>query len=180
MPGDTPNASYHSGARQRSYMTAANGGDRAAQTDATGLTSITNSWWFLDAVSVETSESIGAVVALGDSITEGANSTSNTNHRWPDYLAARLSAVGNQVGVRGVVNEGISGNSVLKDFNCCGGNPSGLSRLDRDVISHDGVQHGDRRARHQRHRQLPERDRRSSTTSPTACARSPTACTGRS
>jgi lysophospholipase L1-like esterase len=41
--------------------------------------------------------------------------------------------------VRGVVNEGISGNSVLKDYNCCGGNPSGLSRLDRDVISHDGV-----------------------------------------
>jgi lysophospholipase L1-like esterase len=139
VPGVTPNASYHSGARQRSYMTPANGGNRAAQTDATGLTTITNSWWFLDAVSVETSESIGAVVALGDSITEGANSSSNTNHRWPDYLAARLNAVGNQVGVRGVVNEGISGNSVLKDYNCCGGNPSGLSRLDRDVISHDGV-----------------------------------------
>jgi lysophospholipase L1-like esterase len=139
VPGTTPNASYHSGARQRSYMTAANGGDRAAQADATGFTSITNSWWFLDAVSVETSDSIGAVVALGDSITDGANSTSNTNHRWPDYLAARLSAVGNRVGIRGVVNEGISGNSVLKDYNCCGGNPSGLSRLDRDVISHDGV-----------------------------------------
>ena len=90
-------------------------------------------------MSVETSESIGAVVALGDSITEGANSTSNTNHRWPDYLAARLNAVNNPVGIRGVVNEGISGNSVLKDYNCCGGNPSGLSRLDRDVISHDGV-----------------------------------------
>ena len=139
VEGTTPNASYHSGARQRSYMTAADGGDRAAQLDAAGFTAITNSWWFLDAVSVETREEIGAVVALGDSITEGANSTSNTNHRWPDYLAARLSAVGNPVGVRGVVNEGISGNSVLKDYNCCGGNPSGLSRLDRDVISHDGV-----------------------------------------
>src|SRR3954452_2480699 len=139
VPGTTPNASFHSGARQRSYMTAADGGDRAAQLDATGFTAITNSWWFLDAVSVETSDQIGAVVALGDSITEGANSTSNTNHRWPDYLAARLNAVNNPVGVRGVVNEGISGNSVLKDYNCCGGNPSGLSRLDRDVISHDGV-----------------------------------------
>src|SRR3954451_19686542 len=139
VPGTTPNASFHSGARQRSYMTPADGGDRAAQTDATGFTAITNSWWFLDAVSVETSHHIGAGVALGDSITEGANWTSNTNHRWPDYLAARLNAVGNPVGVRGVVNEGISGNSVLKDYNCCGGNPSGLSRLDRDVISHDGV-----------------------------------------
>ena len=105
-------------------------------------------------MSVEASDQIGAVVALGDSITEGANSTSNTNHRWPDYLAARLNAVNNPVGIRGVVNEGISGNSVLKDYNCCGGNPSGLSRLDRDVISHDGVQDRDRRARHQRPRQL--------------------------
>ncbi len=120
-------------------MTPAGGGDRSAQTDATGFTAITNSWWFLDAVSVETSDQIGAVVALGDSITEGANSTSNTNRRWPDFLAARLNAVGNRVGVRGVVNEGISGNAVTKDFNCCGGNPSGLSRLDRDVLSHDGV-----------------------------------------
>ena len=139
VPGTTPNASFHSGARQRSYMTPAGGGDRSAQTDATGFTAITNSWWFLDAVSVETSDQIGAVVALGDSITEGANSTSNTNRRWPDFLAARLNAVGNRVGVRGVVNEGISGNAVTKDFNCCGGNPSGLSRLDRDVLSHDGV-----------------------------------------
>lgn len=139
VPGTTPNASYHSGARQRSYMTPANGGDRSAQPEATGFTAITNSWWFLDAVSVETSDQIGAVVALGDSITEGANSTASTNRRWPDFLAARLNAVGNRVGVRGVVNEGISGNAVTKDFNCCGGNPSGLARLDRDVLSHDGV-----------------------------------------
>ena len=90
-------------------------------------------------VSVEASDQVGAVVALGDSITDGANSTSNTNRRWTDYLASRLNAVDNPVGIRGVVNEGISGNSVLKDYNCCGGNPSGLSRLDRDVISHDGV-----------------------------------------
>jgi lysophospholipase L1-like esterase len=139
VPGTTPNASFHSGARQRSYMTPAGGGDRSAQTDATGFTAITNSWWYLDAVSVQTSDRIGAVVALGDSITEGANSTPNTNRRWPDLLAARLNAVGNPVGVRGVVNAGISGNAVIRDFGCCGGNPSGLSRLDRDVLSHDGV-----------------------------------------
>src|SRR3954468_13228185 len=135
LPGATPNASYHSNGKQTSYLTAANGGNRAGQVDASGFTN-TTSWWFLDAVSVEANETVGSVVALGDSITDGANITSNTNHRWPDYLAARLSG---QYGVRGVVNEGISGNSVLKDYNCCGGNPSGLSRLDRDVISHDGV-----------------------------------------
>ncbi len=135
LPGATPNASYHSNGKQTSYLTAANGGNRAAQVESTGFTN-TTSWWFLDAVSVEANETVGSVVALGDSITDGANITSNTNHRWPDYLAARLTG---QYGIRGVVNEGISGNSVLKDYNCCGGNPSGLSRLDRDVISHDGV-----------------------------------------
>src|SRR4051794_11001107 len=120
VPGTSPNASYHSGAKQTSYMTPANGGDRSAQLDATGFTSNTTSWWYLDAASVEAPEAVGAVVALGDSITESANGTSNTNPRWTDYLANRLNAVGNQVGVRGVVNEGISGNSILKDFNCCG------------------------------------------------------------
>src|SRR3954454_1342471 len=135
LPGATPNASYHSNGKQTSYLTAANGGNRAGQVDASGFTN-TTSWWFLDAVSVEANETVGSVVALGDSITDGANITSNTNHRWTDYLATRLSG---QYGIRGVVNEGISGNSVLKDYNCCGGNPSGLSRLDRDVISHDGV-----------------------------------------
>src|SRR4051812_40676935 len=139
VPGTSPNVSYHSGAKQTSYMTPANGGDRAAQEANTGFTTNTTSWWYLDAVSVEAGDQVGAVVALGDSITEGANATSNTNHRWPDYLAARLNAVNNPVAIRGVVNEGISGNSVLKDYNCCGGNPSGLSRLDRDVITHDGV-----------------------------------------
>jgi lysophospholipase L1-like esterase len=139
VPGTSPNASFHSGAKQTSYMTPANGGNRAGQAEATGFTSNTTSWWWVDAVSVEAREQVGAVVALGDSITDSANATSNTNHRWPDYLANRLNATANKVGVRGVVNEGISGNSVLKDYNCCGGNPSGLSRLDRDVISHDGV-----------------------------------------
>ena len=140
VPGTTPNASYHSGAQADALHDAGQRRrPRRAGRDATGFTSNTTSWWFLDAVSVEASDQIGAVVALGDSITDGANSTINTNHRWPDYLAARLNAVNNPVGVRGVVNEGISGNSVLKDYNCCGGNPSGLSRLDRDVISHDGV-----------------------------------------
>ena len=139
VPGTTPNASYHSrrppalvhDARQRRRPRGADRRDRLHEHHQQLVVPGRGER--------RDERAIGAVVALGDSITEGANSTSNTNHRWPDYLAARLNAVGNPVGVRGVVNEGISGNSVLKDYNCCGGNPSGLSRLDRDVISHDGV-----------------------------------------
>ncbi len=135
VKGTTPNATYHSGAKQRSYMTRTATGDHAAETDATNFTTNTTSWWFLDDVSVATDTQLGSVVTLGDSITDDANGTSDTNHRWPDFLASRLTSGV----VRGVVNEGISGNSILKDFNCCGGNPSAISRLDRDVLSHDAV-----------------------------------------
>ena len=135
VKGTTPNASNHGNALQRSYMTAADTGDHAADPSATGF-STTNSWWFLDAVSVDAEPGVGAVVALGDSITDGSNSRFGLNHRWTDYLAERLRGTGR---IRGVVNEGIGGDSLIRDYNCCGGAPSGVSRLDRDVLNHDGV-----------------------------------------
>jgi lysophospholipase L1-like esterase len=135
VKGTTPNASNHGNALQRSYMSAVNSGNRAADPAATGFAN-TTSWWFLDAVSVDAEPGIGAVVALGDSITDGSNSRSGLNHRWTDLLAARLATTGR---IRGVVNEGIGGDSIIRDFNCCGGAPSGVARLDRDVLSHDGA-----------------------------------------
>ena len=39
---------------------------------------------------------LGAVVAFGDSITDGTRSTPDTNNRWPDHLARRLLAQGLQ------------------------------------------------------------------------------------
>ena len=47
------------------------------------------SWLFLTGVDVAVAEPAGAIVALGDSITDGAFSTPDTNHRWPDFLAER-------------------------------------------------------------------------------------------
>jgi lysophospholipase L1-like esterase len=73
------------------------------------------------------------VVAFGDSITDGAVSTNDANHRWPDRLAERLAAA--QPGKWGVVNQGISGNQLLAD----GAGQSGPARFDRDVLSVSGV-----------------------------------------
>jgi lysophospholipase L1-like esterase len=73
------------------------------------------------------------IVAFGDSLTDGAVSTPDGNHRWPDRLAERLNAQG--PGRWGVVNEGISGNQLLAD----GAGQSGLARFDRDVLSVPGV-----------------------------------------
>jgi lysophospholipase L1-like esterase len=99
---------------------------------------------FLSGVSVRSGAS--AIVTLGDSITNGANTQANLNHRWPDLLAARLRAAHLD---RGVVNVGIAGNRLLHDPNPPAGSPaeayaayfgqSALRRFDRDVLAQPGA-----------------------------------------
>jgi lysophospholipase L1-like esterase len=115
-------------AMQTSYATQ---GDHTGEESGAHWSETIGSWFYLDAVSVRADA--GAVVALGDSITDGWQSTTDLNRRWPDYLARRLQTSGNAV--TGVANEGISGNKVLAD----GAGQSALHRLDRDVLSQPGV-----------------------------------------
>jgi lysophospholipase L1-like esterase len=72
------------------------------------------------------------VVAFGDSITEGALSTSNAFRGWPDRLAERLAAAKSKYSV---VNAGIGGNRLVR----YGTGPNALARLDRDVFGVAGV-----------------------------------------
>ncbi|MET7854705.1 SGNH/GDSL hydrolase family protein [Streptomyces avermitilis] len=121
----------HGMAMQTNYATA---GDHAAEEGAANWTDPMGSWYWLDAVDVETSTAVSSVVALGDSITDGWASTTDGNRRWPDYLARRLQAASDST-VKGVANEGISGNKVLAD----GAGEAALKRLQRDVLSQPGV-----------------------------------------
>jgi lysophospholipase L1-like esterase len=73
-------------------------------------------------------------VTLGDSLTDGMNSTLDANKRWPDRLAERLLDRRRPHHLS-VVNEGISGNRVLHDVF----GPDALARFDRDVIAQSGV-----------------------------------------
>lgn len=124
-------ATGHGMAMQTSYATQ---GDHTREEGAAHWTGTTGSWFYLDAVSVRPSgAATGAVAALGDSITDGWQSTTDLNRRWPDYLARRLHSAGGPL--QGVANEGISGNQVLTD----GAGQSALHRLDRDVLSQPGV-----------------------------------------
>lgn len=84
----------------------------------------------LTLLEVQTSRPTEVVVALGDSITEGATSTANAFRSWPDRLAERLASQD-----WAVANAGISGNRLLR----YGAGPSALARLDRDVLSVPGV-----------------------------------------
>jgi lysophospholipase L1-like esterase len=76
-----------------------------------------------------------AIVAFGDSITDGATSTVNANKSWPSQLAERLAA-NNATANFAVLNEGISGNRILRD----GTGTNALARFDRDVLGLPGVQ----------------------------------------
>jgi lysophospholipase L1-like esterase len=98
------------------------------------VTATTQAWVFLARVEVSGPDDAGAIVALGDSITDGSQSTPDTNSRWPDQLARRLVADNVRMGV---LNAGFSGNRVLSD----GSNVNALARFDRDVLAPAGVTH---------------------------------------
>jgi lysophospholipase L1-like esterase len=111
-------------------------GDATAAAALTGARNI-KSWCFVKGIEVSTqSEKAAAIVTLGDSITDGAVSTVDTNHRWPDVLAARLQADAKTAHLS-VLNEGISGNRLLHDR----AGPNALARFDRDVLSQSGVKY---------------------------------------
>ncbi|ARZ69931.1 SGNH hydrolase [Streptomyces albireticuli] len=128
---------YHPHARQLSFMAR---GDRTEDTQGLGFAAKGPYWRYLTAVDVWTQESHGAVVAIGDSITDGVTSTLGANRRWTDFLAARLRT---EAGAPryGVLNEGISGNRVLLGNSGPApvNNPSGIDRFDRDVLSRTGA-----------------------------------------
>lgn len=122
------NETSHPGSRSTSYLLS---GDHVGDVEMKDAASM-NHWYQIAAVEVLARKSAGAVVALGDSITDGHASTTNGNDRWPDFLAERLVAAGAPVGV---LNLGIGGNRLLND----GLGPNVLARFDRDVLAQNGV-----------------------------------------
>lgn len=120
-----------------SYATPNGGGDQVTSVDGKGL-SIASPWerW-VDAVDVLEPEGQGSIVVVGDSITDGFNSTV----RWTDALQQRIDSLP-APDQRAVVNEGITANaltSVVHTDSATGGGPSGLTRLTRDALDQSGV-----------------------------------------
>src|SRR5580658_731799 len=128
FPQSTGPATYHQQGTQTNYVAA---GDVSANASLPGAQT-TGSYFFLVNLDVQGSGSTGSVVALGASITDGYASAQDANHRWPNYLAIRLSNAGLTVGV---LNQGINGNRLLVD----GSGQSALNRFERDVLSQPGV-----------------------------------------
>ncbi|MER6004887.1 SGNH/GDSL hydrolase family protein [Nonomuraea angiospora] len=87
----------------------------------------------ISAVELLTDAPAKAIVVVGDSRADGAGSTPDTNHSWPELLAERLAERGVAAGY--VSNQGISGNRMLND----GIGVAALARFDRDVLATPGL-----------------------------------------
>ncbi len=120
----------HPGSRATSYFVH---GDQVSAADLTDAKHVDH-WYQVTEIDVQAEPGAAAVVALGDSITDGHGATTNGNDRWTDDLAARLqgSPATRKIGVS---NQGIGGNHLLID----GLGPNALARFDRDVLAPAGV-----------------------------------------
>jgi lysophospholipase L1-like esterase len=132
VPGEVAAATSHLTGLHTTYISKAG--------DFTGAPSIadatkTTAWYLISGVEVMAPANTGVIVAFGDSITDGATSTPDTDSSWPSQLAQRLLANKATANVA-IVNEGISGNRVLSD----GPGVSALARFDRDVLAQPGIQ----------------------------------------
>jgi len=149
VPGSNVRPSQHNGAVVTSYRSADGSGDVASEENRTAFTATTTSMWWLKAIDVESVSAAGAIVAFGDSITDGTCSTLDAHDRWEDVLSVRLG-LEHEAGRRGgrgqitrltaVVNEGIGGNTLTREglMPPVDSTP-GLERVERDVLSHHGV-----------------------------------------
>jgi lysophospholipase L1-like esterase len=131
FPGPTGPPTAHATALHTTYISPT--GDTTPQVSTPEATT-TQSYYYLSTVEVTAAADAGLIVTYGDSITDGARSSNETNHSWPALLATRLAAKKETANIA-VANMGIGGNRVLRD----GSGASALARLDRDVLSQAGV-----------------------------------------
>ena len=131
LPEPTDGTTVHSLGVQTTYISTPGNFTGATDFPAMDTTLVR---FFLSGIEVLADKHIRAIVTLGDSITDGFNSTVDGNNRWPDQLAERLLGEGKPHKLS-VVNSGISGNRVLNTV----AGPAGLARFDRDVLAQTGV-----------------------------------------
>jgi lysophospholipase L1-like esterase len=149
VPGAVKRPVEHLVTRQTSYLSPSGSGDQTAQASGSAFTHKTtglysSGWYFIDGVDVKAPGRTGAVVAFGDSLTDGYQAkpdgieqlaTIDTNGRYPDDLARRLIAA--QIPLS-VLDAGISGDELLRSGLPTFG-PGGLARFHDDVLAQAGV-----------------------------------------
>ena len=123
--------SSHPGARTHSFFVKGDKVMDAAWSEAGKVTR----WYQLADVEVEAPRTVGALVALGDSITDGYGVPPDSNQRWTDALVRRMAEA--KAPPLAVINGGIGGGRMLKD----GLGPNLMARFEREVLGRSGVTH---------------------------------------
>lgn len=147
VPGSAGPPTKHWNANATSYYSAAHSGDLTAQARGAGFGSTTGSWLYVSGLDVAASGRERAVVAFGDSITDGFvastplsvpadRAVADTNGRYPDRLQQIVDRAGLPISV---VNAGIGSNQLLTSGEPLMLGPSGLERFDRDALDQAGV-----------------------------------------
>jgi lysophospholipase L1-like esterase len=138
VPGPSMITSHTRGQRV-TYATRPSSGEHGSDATGEAFTEQLQSWVGVTAVDVEAPGSVGAIAALGDSLTDGDGATFAAGTRWTDRLARQLD------GRFAVLNAGIGGtlaarpfvpesNPLSKDV------PGGAhDRLDSDLLRRSGV-----------------------------------------
>jgi lysophospholipase L1-like esterase len=131
VPNDTGSPAIHRHAIRTTYV--AKGNLTAAPSMPADAATFVSYFW-LSSLDVVAAPEAYTIATLGDSITDGWATTVDANLAWPTLLAKRLAADKRTQHV-GVVNQGISGNQLLRN----GAGVSMLARFDRDILARPGV-----------------------------------------
>ena len=147
MPGVRSFPTKHWNANATSYYSPPGTGDLTTEASNARFSLQTEAWLYIDGVDVEAPASTAAIVAFGDSITDGfvastpvslpvSLSIADKNGRYPDDLQRRIDAASIPISV---VNAGISANRLVTGgFGLLMG-PSGVQRFQQDALDVPGV-----------------------------------------
>ncbi|MGZ3298791.1 MAG: SGNH/GDSL hydrolase family protein [Asticcacaulis sp.] len=133
VPGPAPLASIHLTQRNAAYQVA---GNQVTAETLPAADAGDHPWAWVSEVEVAGGAAKQAVVAFGDSITDGANIARDSNDNWPDVLARRLDAAHIPLAV---VNAGLTGDRLLHDGQWAPFGVAGLARFDRDVLAQPNI-----------------------------------------
>jgi lysophospholipase L1-like esterase len=138
--GESGPMTWHAKGLTTSYLSGPGSGAHAGEEGESAYPFSTTSWYFLDEVDMAMPDT-KAVIAFGDSITDGTASTLNGDDRWPDVFSRRVHAASGHH--FSVVNAGIGGNMISGPADYAehpfAGGPAATERLERDVASLPGV-----------------------------------------
>ena len=119
----------HPGSRTTSYLA------EGCTSDFSGAVTFAH-WYIINDIEVLAPAGAGAVVALGDSITDGRGSTTDGQDRWTDNFSRKLLSQESTKWLS-VLNMGLGGNCILRG----GLGPTGASRYARDIFGQQGVKY---------------------------------------